>query len=111
MEKSLYEIFDYLKLVWLCIRSADFTLNFKTVVERVAFDSTPITKNWKRNKLTDTYYETSNQIEKEILAKKQQIEDNSEIHFSAFEAKLVEEEELKLNNEVNAALDQPIRSK
>ena len=82
--------------------------------ERAAFDQLNAEYKKLEKELTDTYYETSNQIEKEILAKKQQIEDISKIHFSAFEAKLkhlVEEEELNLSNEVIAALDQPIRSK
>ena len=82
--------------------------------ERAAFDQLNAEYKKLEKELTDTYYETSNQIEKEILAKKQQIEDISKIHISAIEAKLkhlVEDEELNLSNEVIAAMDQPIRSK
>lgn len=36
--RSFSDVFEYIQLVWLCIRTADFTLNFKTVVERQTFD-------------------------------------------------------------------------
>ena len=68
--RSFSDIFEYIQLIWLCIRSADFTLNFKTVVERQTFDQLNAEYKKYEKELMDVYYNSSAQIEKEILAKK-----------------------------------------
>ena len=111
--RSLTEIFEYLQLVWLCIRSADFTLNFKTVVERAAFDQ--LSNDYKRyeKELTDAYYDCNAYMEKEILSKKQQVQVD-DLQFDVLKLEfenLVCEEEHKLEDMVKEALEQPGRSK
>ena len=110
--RSLNDIFEYLELVWLCIRSADFTLNFKTIVERASYDQ--LSSEYKRleKELTDTFYDCNAQIEKELLAKKQEVQAN-DINFEALKLQfenLVREKELKLDGQVEEALAQPGRS-
>ena len=93
--RSSTEIFEYLKLVWLCIRSADFTLNFKTVVGRAAFDHLNIEYKRYEKELADVYYDGNAYIEKDILSKKQQVEVD-DIHFGALKFKFLPRKGVKV---------------
>ena len=112
--RSLTEILDYLNLVWVCICSADFTLNFKTVIERAAFDQLNLEYKKCEKGLTYLYYESNAQIEKEILKQKVQVQQAiNEIQFDSLTLKLgnlVEGKETKLDHDVKEALEQPGRS-
>ena len=114
--RSLTDIFEYLDLVWLCIRSADFTLTFKTVMERAAFDQLNIEYKKFEKELIDTFYNSYTKIEKEILAKKQQTDHQNidTLLFQDFEIQLlnlVREKERESDTQVSEALDQSGRSK
>ena len=111
--RSLNEIFEYLQLVWLCIRSADFTLNFKTVVERAAFDQLNIEYKRYEKELGDVYYDCNAKTEKDILAKKQQVQVD-DVHFDVFKAdfqNLSQEKERRLDDLMKSLLEQPDRAK
>ena len=113
--RSITEILEYLNLVWVCIRSSDFTLNFKTVIERATFDQLHREYKTCEKELTYIYYNSNNIIEKEILAKKYKLKVDR-VHFDAMKLKLetlVDDKmkELDLDIKIKEALQQPGRSK
>ena len=122
--RSLIEILEYLDLVWVCIRSADFTLNFKTVMERAAFDQ--LSREYKKceKELTSVCYDAqikiiiilntsvcnNAQIEKEILAKKLQVQVINDVEFDTLKRELenqIKGKEIHLDNQVKEVLEQP----
>ena len=112
--RSLIEILDYLTLVWICIQSADFTLNFKTVLDRVAFEQ--LSREYKEceKKLTYLYLDSNAEIEKKILEMKQKPEGIRELSFEELDGELENSIRCKrtvVDNEIKAALVQSGRSK
>jgi hypothetical protein len=56
----------YIKEVWSCICSANFNLNFATVIERMAFDQLDIEYKLKEQELSEAYMESFKKIKKEM---------------------------------------------
>jgi hypothetical protein len=56
----------YIKEVWSCICSANFNLNFATVIERMAFDQLDIEYKLKEQELSEAYMKSFKKIKKEM---------------------------------------------
>jgi hypothetical protein len=66
-ESSTVDKFSaYIKEVWSCICSANFNLNFATVVERMTFDQLDIEYKLKEQELSEAYMKFFTNIKKEM---------------------------------------------
>jgi hypothetical protein len=68
--RTFSEFRGYLDLVWQCIMSADFTLNFKTVMERQAYDNMNVDLKQCERELSEEYNAVFKTIETDILKRK-----------------------------------------
>ncbi|CAF1110339.1 unnamed protein product, partial [Didymodactylos carnosus] len=66
--RELKSFAPYLDSIWQCILSVDFTLSFKSVVERWAYDELQIYCAKQRTKLANLYSSKYDEIEEKILA-------------------------------------------
>ena len=112
--RSLSNILEYLNLIWSCIRSSDFTLNFKTVMDRMVYDQFTCSYKKFEKELIQTYYEENEKIEKKILERKQKDEGINESHLGVLSLELenrVKEKSDELDSEMKEALKPTGRSK
>ena len=112
--RSLSNILEYLNLIWSCIRSSDFTLNFKTVMDRMVYDQLTCSYKKFEKELIQTYYEENEKIEKKILERKQKDEGINESHLGVLSLELenrVKEKSDELDSEMKEALKPTGRSK
>ena len=101
----------------MCIRSSDFTLNFKTVVERATFDQ--LQREYKKceRELAYTYLKINARIEKDILFKKYLEKFKFKVdgvNFETMKCTLetqVDEKIQLLDGQMKETLEQPGRSK
>ena len=78
--RTVAELFSYMELVWTCICSANFTLTFASVVERMVFDSLDSEYKKIEQKLVEEYRKCF-----QVLSKKMVKEKGEAINASATE--------------------------
>jgi hypothetical protein len=99
--RSIEEFSNYITEVWKCICSANFTLNFASVVERITFDKLDFEYKKVEQELVEAYLESFAGLKRKMIEEKGEIISfgstalmdvvSNENLFSKFEAKLREE--------------------
>jgi hypothetical protein len=71
--RSFEEFSNYITEVWKCICSANFTLNFASVVERITFDKLDFEYKKVEQELVEAYLESFATIKKKMIEEKGEI--------------------------------------
>ena len=95
--RTLYEFCNYLDLVWKCIMSADFTLNFKTVMERQAYDKMNAELKQCERQLSEEYSAQFKTIETDILKRKTDCNNEEFVQVEEFCQQLERSVQVKKN--------------
>jgi flagellar basal body-associated protein FliL len=86
--RTLPDFLTYLNLVWKCIQSADFNLNFKTVVERATYDQMNLEIKVCERQLSEEYKVKFGLIEKEVLMCKAELQSTDDLSIEKHKLQL-----------------------
>ena len=94
--RTLPDFLTYLNLVWKCIQSADFNLNFKTVVERATYDQMNLEIKACERQLSEEYKAKFGLIETEVLMNKAEMQSTDDLSIEKYKLQLSDEVQLKV---------------
>jgi hypothetical protein len=100
--RSIGEFSSYIKNVWKCICSANFTFTFVTVMEHAMFDKLDLEYKKIERKLTEAYEKSFKKVKQEMI--KSTEEKKTSVPFKDFEGKFLSELHLtvkELDKDVN----------
>ena len=90
--RSIAEFANYIEEVWKCISSANFTLNFASVVERMTFDKLDLEYKKIEAKLDAEYRQVFEFLKKKMVVEKgkriNNLDENEENRLASFEIDL-----------------------
>ena len=87
--RTVAELFSYMELVWTCICSANFTLTFASVVERMVFDSLDSEYKKIEQKLVEAYRTCFDFLSREMVKEKgKTINSSTAVEFFTDESRL-----------------------
>ena len=112
--RTLREFWKYVSLVWKCITSADFTLNFANVVQRATYDKMNNEIKECEKELGEQHFSEFASIEEEILRHKVDPKKANDVHLEDFPRNFAEIIQTKIDvmdERVKSILDQQGREK